>query len=192
MTEVRFGQWDAILAQAEPPAPLPYPDRHLALRARHGRYPQGRSGRGATRTRRTPRESRRTRRWPRWCFFEINRADRLLDVAVALLRGELLRADGRQADGITALHEAVVAEDALNYAEPAGLAAAGAAIPWARRCWMPVEPSGSPRGLSGGTAEVSRQRLVAIWIGAAQRNWADPGASDSARRFTAGVAVGGH
>ncbi len=52
-------------------------------------------------------------------FFDINHADGVLRVADALLRGELLRAQDKVADGIAALREAVAAEDALAYNEPA-------------------------------------------------------------------------
>ena len=100
------------------------------------------------------------------------------------LRGELLRAHGRQADGIAALRDAVVAEDALNYAEPPD--------------WLlPVRPYLGAALLDAGRAReaiaVYREDLVKYpdngWslygLAAAQRKLADAGASDSARRFTA-------
>jgi tetratricopeptide (TPR) repeat protein len=52
-------------------------------------------------------------------FLDINHANGLVAVAVPLLRGELLRAQGRHGEGIAALREAVAAENALNYDEPA-------------------------------------------------------------------------
>ena len=52
-------------------------------------------------------------------FFDINNAAAVLRVADALLRGELLRAQGRQDAAIAALREAAIAEDALAYNEPA-------------------------------------------------------------------------
>ena len=183
MTQVRFGQWDAILAQAEPPAPLPYPTGiwHFArgmADTRKGDLVAAQRELDALRANAADPALAKV------VFFEINRADRLLDVAVALLRGELLRADGRQADGIAALHEAVVAEDALNYAEPPD--------------WLlPVRPYLGAALLDAGRARealaVYREDLVKYpdngWslygLAAAQRKLADPGASDSARRFTA-------
>jgi tetratricopeptide (TPR) repeat protein len=45
-------------------------------------------------------------------------ASRLLGLAAGILRGELLRREGRSADGIAALERAVVLEDALRYDEP--------------------------------------------------------------------------
>ena len=40
-------------------------------------------------------------------------------MADALLRGELLRTQGKHAQGIATLREAVAAEDKVNYNEPA-------------------------------------------------------------------------
>jgi len=183
MTQVRFGQWDAILAQAEPPAPLPYPTGiwHFArgmADTRKGDLVAAQRELDALRANATDPALANV------VFFEINRADRLLDVAVALLRGELLRADGRQADGIAALREAVVAEDTLNYAEPPD--------------WLlPVRPYLGAALLDAGRPRealaVYREDLMKYpdngWslygLAAAQRKLADPGASDSARRFTA-------
>ena len=48
----------------------------------------------------------------------INRAVDVLTVARYLLQGEILAAEGDLAGGITALEQAVVAEDALQYQEP--------------------------------------------------------------------------
>ena len=183
MTQVRFGQWDAILAQAEPPAPLPYPTGiwHFArgmADTRKGDLAAAQRELDALRANAADPALAKV------VFLEINRADRLLDVAVALLRGELLRAHGRQADGIAALREAVVAEDALNYAEPPD--------------WLlPVRPYLGAALLDAGRAReaiaVYREDLVKYpdngWslygLAAAQRKLADAGASDSARRFTA-------
>jgi len=52
-------------------------------------------------------------------FFDINHADGVLRVADALLRGELLRAQGKRAQAIAELRAAAAAEDALAYNEPA-------------------------------------------------------------------------
>jgi tetratricopeptide (TPR) repeat protein len=51
-------------------------------------------------------------------LWEINPADRVLGVAVLLLRGELALARGDQASGLAALRDAVAAEDRLAYNEP--------------------------------------------------------------------------
>ncbi len=51
--------------------------------------------------------------------FGINDANGVLAVAIPLLHGELLRGQGSAARGLAALREAVAAEDALAYNEPA-------------------------------------------------------------------------
>lgn len=117
-TQVRFGQWDAILAQAQPPAPLPFPTaiwhfaRGMAL-LRTGKAAEAQRELDALRAvARDPALSKVS-------FFDINHADGVLAVAVPLLKGELLRARGASAPAIAALREAVAAEDRLNYNEPA-------------------------------------------------------------------------
>ena len=52
-------------------------------------------------------------------FSATTHGDSLLRVADALLRGELLRASGKRADGLASLRQAVAAEDTLAYNEPA-------------------------------------------------------------------------
>ena len=51
--------------------------------------------------------------------FGNNKADAVLRVAELLLRGELLRTQGRMADALATLREAAAAEDTLRYNEPA-------------------------------------------------------------------------
>ncbi len=116
LTRVRFGDWDAILADTATPA-LPYPAAigHFARGMAHAR-------RGASADAAQEAEALRTiARDPalaQLSFFDINRADAVLRVAEALLRGERLRAQGRHAQAIAALREAAAAEDALAYNEP--------------------------------------------------------------------------
>lgn len=92
LTKVRFGDWDAILADAAPSPEPPYPTaiRHFARGMAHVR-------KGALTE--AARES-----------------DGVLRVADALLRGGLLRACGKHNEAIAALREAA-AEDALAYDE---------------------------------------------------------------------------
>lgn len=114
-TQVRFGDWDAILAQA--PAALPFPTaiRHFArgmALVRTGRLNQASQELDALRTiARDPAMAN--------VVFGVNRADGVLAVALPLLQGELLRRQGSHAPGIAALREAMAAEDRLNYNEPA-------------------------------------------------------------------------
>ena len=116
-TQVRFGQWDAILAQAEAPAALPFPRGiwHFA--------------RGMAQVRKGDRSAAQRElaalqaiaadpALAQLSFLDINRADHILAVGVALLRGELALARGKRGAGLAALQDAVAAEDALNYDEP--------------------------------------------------------------------------
>lgn len=118
LAHVRFGDWDAILAQAEPPAALPFPTAiwHFA--------------RGMARTRTGDLAGARQElealqaiagdpAMAKVSFFDINHADGVLAVAMPLLQGELLRREGKAAAGIAMLREAAAAEDRLNYNEPA-------------------------------------------------------------------------
>ena len=116
-TRVRFGDCDAILAQAQPPAALPFPTaiwhfaRGMAL-LRTGRPTEADREIAALRTiARDPAMAN--------VVFGVNRADGVLAVALPLLQGERLRMQGQHAQGIVALRQAMAAEDKLNYNEPA-------------------------------------------------------------------------
>nr|WP_298154852.1 tetratricopeptide repeat protein [uncultured Pseudoxanthomonas sp.] len=117
-TQVRFGDWDAILADASSPPTLPYPTaiRHFArgmAHARKGALDQ------ASREAQALHAIALDPALAQVSFFDINNAAAVLRVADALLRGELLRAQGKQDAAIAALREAATAEDALAYNEPA-------------------------------------------------------------------------
>ncbi|WP_334178529.1 hypothetical protein [Pseudoxanthomonas sp.] len=118
LTRVRFGDWDAILADDATPPELPYPAaiRHFArgmAQLRKGTLAE------AAREADALQAIARDPAMAELSFFDLNRADSVLRVADALLRGELLRAQGKPAQGIVALRDAVTAEDALAYNEPA-------------------------------------------------------------------------
>ncbi|UNK58882.1 hypothetical protein MNQ95_07350 [Pseudoxanthomonas daejeonensis] len=118
LTQVRFGDWDAILADTAAPPALPYPAaiRHFARGMAHLR--KGALDEAA-------READALHAlagdpaMAQVSFFDINHADGVLRVADGLLRGELLRAQGKHAEAIATLREAAVAEGALAYNEPA-------------------------------------------------------------------------
>ena len=118
LTQVRFGDWDAILADTPTSPEPPYPTaiRHFARGMAHAR--KGALAEAA-------READALHAiagdpaMAKVSFFDINHADGVLRVADALLRGELLRARGKHQEAITALREAAAAEDALAYNEPA-------------------------------------------------------------------------
>lgn len=115
--QVRFGQWDAILAPADAPAALPYPRgiwhfaRGVAL-LRHGKPAN------AQRELRALQKLAADPALQELVLWDINRADRVLGVAVAMLRGELALARGQRQTGIASLRAAIAAEDQLNYNEP--------------------------------------------------------------------------
>ena len=118
LTQVRFGDWDAILADTSAPPSLPYPTaiRHFArgmAQVRKGALAE------ASRESDALHAIAQDPAMAKVSFFDINRADTVLRVADALLRGELLRAQGKSAASLAALREAVTAEDALAYNEPA-------------------------------------------------------------------------
>jgi tetratricopeptide (TPR) repeat protein len=117
-TQLRFGQWDAVLAQDESPSALPYPTAiwHFARGVA-----QTRKGDAAA-AERELRALHKIAKDPAMAALVlqgINRADHLLAVAEAMLRGELALSRGYRKEGISALREAVAAEDRLNYDEPA-------------------------------------------------------------------------
>ena len=118
LTQVRFGDWDAILADTAASPELPYPAaiRHFARGMAHTRkgtlIEAAREADALHAIAVDPAMAKVS-------FFDINHADGVLRVADALLRGELLRAQGKHAQAIAALHEAAAAEDALAYNEPA-------------------------------------------------------------------------
>lgn len=118
LTRVRFGDWDAILADADAAPEPPYPAaiRHFARGMAHVRKGAlDEAARDADALRAIAADPAMAK----VTFFDINRADGVLRVADALLRGELLRAQGRHEQAIAALREAAAAEDALAYNEPA-------------------------------------------------------------------------
>ena len=117
ITRVRFGDWDAILAQDEPPSELPFPSaiRLFARGMAHARTGEfGLAWREADALHAIAGNPALAK-----VVFGVNHAGAVVEVADALLRGELLRAQGKHAQGIAALREAMAAEDKLNYNEPA-------------------------------------------------------------------------
>lgn len=118
LTQVRFGDWDAILsdAAAQPEPPYPAAIRHFArgmAQVRKGAWAD------AAREADVLHAIASDPAMAKVSFFDINHADVVLRVADAMLRGELLRARGERQQAIAALREAVAAEDALAYNEPA-------------------------------------------------------------------------
>jgi len=183
-TQVRFGEWDAILAQADAPAALPFPTAiwHFArgmAQVRKGALASAQDELDALRGIAADPALAKV------SFLDINHADALVSVAVPLLRGELLRAQGHRSEGIAALREAAAAEDALNYDEPAD---------WP----LPVRPYLGAALLeagNAGAAEAAYRQDLAVYpdngwslygLAQAQRKLGKAGAAqDSARRHAA-------
>jgi tetratricopeptide (TPR) repeat protein len=110
----RFGRWDAILQEPEPPEVFPIAralwqyNRGVALAAR-GKAKEAREAQTSFRAAaKVPEDAR----------FGNNRASDLLAIAGQLLEGEILFREGDRKGAITALEKAVVREDQLRYAEP--------------------------------------------------------------------------
>jgi tetratricopeptide (TPR) repeat protein len=183
-TQVRFGEWDAILAQAEPPSTLPFPTgawrfaRGMA-HARRGDFAKAQEDLAALHAIAIDPATAKI------SFLDINHADGLLKVADALLRGELLRTQGERRQAIAALRAAVAAEDKLNYNEPADWP-----LPTRWYLGAALLEAGDARG----AAEAHRQDLETYpengWslfgLAQAQRKLGDAaGAAESERRYRA-------
>ena len=113
----RFGRWEDALAEPSPADDLPYPTG-LWL------YAQGmahlRTGNAQM------AEANRQLLWAlvdlpavaKITIWDINGGADILQIAHAALAGEIALAEGRHADALARLREAVLLEDALNYDEP--------------------------------------------------------------------------
>jgi tetratricopeptide (TPR) repeat protein len=112
---VRFGRWEDVLKEPEPAERFPVARamHHAARGVAHaalGKPAAAREDQTAFRT--------AVSRVPKEAMFGNNKAADILAVAEALLEGETLVAEGKAAEGIAALREAVKKEDVLKYAEP--------------------------------------------------------------------------
>jgi tetratricopeptide (TPR) repeat protein len=112
---MRFGRWEEILAEPEPPGYIPltrsmhFASRAVALAALN-RPAQARAEQRAFLEART--------HVPEDAIFGNNRAHDILDVADRLVEGEILYREGAKSAGIDALYEAAEREDRLAYDEP--------------------------------------------------------------------------
>lgn len=118
LIQVRFGQWDQILTQAEPPADLPYP-RGIWHFARGMAYVRGGEKQQAQRELDALQKIAADPAMKDVLLGAINHAQGVLAVAAPLLQGELALAKGQRKTGIARLRDAVKAEDVLAYNEPA-------------------------------------------------------------------------
>jgi hypothetical protein len=113
--EMRFGRWDDLLAEPEPPAYFPV-TRALRLAARGvaqaalGRTTEARASQTAFRE--------AVAAVPKDASFGNNSAATLLAIADAQLEGEILFKEGKKREGLAALRDAVAKEDQTRYDEP--------------------------------------------------------------------------
>jgi tetratricopeptide (TPR) repeat protein len=112
---VRFGKWDDILKQPEPPEAFP-----IARALRHHARGVALAATGKPKEAREELDELRkaAKAMPKEAHFGNNAASDLLAVAEPMLEGEILAAEGKLADAVKVLGEAVKAEDKLRYDEP--------------------------------------------------------------------------
>ncbi|MBU8977466.1 MULTISPECIES: hypothetical protein [unclassified Lysobacter] len=114
---VRFGEWDAILAQAEPPSQVAFP-RAIWHFARGMAFVRTDKPEQARKELKALQAIAKDPAMEKVVLFDINRADRVLDVAQNMLAGELALSTRQTKAGLDYLRKAVAAEDLLNYNEP--------------------------------------------------------------------------
>jgi tetratricopeptide (TPR) repeat protein len=114
---VRFGRWDAILAEPEPKAEL-FGTRGLRHYARGVAY----SALGDTKSARDELAKFREVRpqLPKERYLFQNRLSDILAIAGAMLEGEILYREGKIEDSFAILRGAVALDDGLSYDEPWG------------------------------------------------------------------------
>lgn len=112
---MRFGQWDAILAEPQPRAELPITRamwrfaRGVAFAAKHDLA--------------AARDEQKTFRaavaaLPKDAMMAINPAAKVLNIADEMLEGEILYREGKLDDAVSHLKAAIAIEDTLMYMEP--------------------------------------------------------------------------
>ena len=112
---VRFGRWDEVLAAPEPAETLPI-SRAMRHAARAIAY-AAKAGPAKARAEQLAFAAARAK-VPAEAFFGNNAASTVLDVAEAMLDGEILLREGRDEEGLARLREAVRREGLVRYDEP--------------------------------------------------------------------------
>lgn len=112
---VRFGMWDEVLKEPEPPETFP-----IARGLRHHARGVALAAQGKPKEARAELEAFRAvaKATPKEAVFGNNSAADLFAVADPMLEGEILAAEGKTAEGIKRLAAAVAKEDQLKYMEP--------------------------------------------------------------------------
>ena len=116
-TMVRFGQWDAVLAEPEPAEDLIYP-RALRHYARARAYTAQRALGAAEREVASLRALRADPRLLGVTIWDLNPMSALVDIGLDIASGDLASARGDKVTAIARLQAAVEKEDALTYDEP--------------------------------------------------------------------------
>jgi len=115
---VRFGMWDEILAEPEK-----YTDKMWFTRAfHHAARAIAYAAKGDTANTRKAQSVflQRAKLVPKEDFVSNNSCEALLDIAIPMVEGEILVAEGKIDEGIEQLLAAIQKEDALKYDEPPG------------------------------------------------------------------------
>jgi tetratricopeptide (TPR) repeat protein len=115
---VRFGMWDEILAEPEK-----YTDKMWFTRAfHHAARAIAYAAKGDTANAREAQRVflERAKLVPKEDFLSNNSCEALLAVAIPMVEGEILIAEGKIDSGIEQLRAAIQKEDALKYDEPPG------------------------------------------------------------------------
>ena len=112
---MRFGRWDEILAQPEPPANLPITAAHRKFARGCALAAKG-DVEGAKREQVAFRAAVRV--VPEGAMMAINKAHDVLTIADLVLSGEVAYREGREAEAVAALRDAAAREDRLLYMEP--------------------------------------------------------------------------
>lgn len=112
---LRFGQWDELLAEPEPPAYFPIA-RAIRLYARGVAFAAKGNLDAAREMQRQFLAAKAA--IPEETFFSLNTAHDVLSIAEQMLAGEILYRAGQVDAGLAALREAVNREEKLRYIEP--------------------------------------------------------------------------
>lgn len=112
---MRFGIWDDILKEPEPPEIFP-----IARTLRHHARAVAYAAKGDIKAARAEQEKfhAAAKATPKEATFGNNVASDLFAVAEPMLEGEILTAEGKLAEAIKSLRLAVAAEDKIRYSEP--------------------------------------------------------------------------
>ncbi len=114
---LRFGQWDAVLAEPD------HPDYMVFTRAfRHAARGIAFAAKGEVKAARAEETAylEAVKRVPAEETFGNNPASAIVAIATPMLAGEIAVREGKLDEGLAKLREAVKAEDALRYDEPPG------------------------------------------------------------------------